>query len=192
VLDAADALGRSTALGRHLRGLAAAQARAAPDSGALFVNLHPDDILDDALLDASTTLSALRTRVVLEVTERAAIKNLERMRARIVELREVGYRLAIDDLGAGYAGLNAFAALEPEVVKLDMSLIRDIDQVATKRKIVRAMSALCHDLGIRVVAEGIETRAELDVLVDAGCDLFQGYLFARPGPPFPRFSWPLK
>lgn len=191
VLDAAEKLGRGGLLGQKMRALATAPFAIAPDRGVLFVNLHPDDLFDDDVLDARAPLSAIASRVVLEVTERAAIKSMERLRYRIAEIRERGFRLAIDDLGAGYAGLGAFAALEPEVVKLDMSLIRDIERAPTQRKIVRAMTVLCHDLGIEVVAEGIETRAELDVVLDAGCDLFQGFLFAKPGRAFPPFHWPL-
>lgn len=190
VLDAADKLGRGKLLGQRMRALATAPIALDASRSVLFVNLHPDDLFDDELLDPRAPLSTIASRVVLEVTERAAIKSMERLRYRIAEIRERGFRLAIDDLGAGYAGLGAFAALEPEVVKLDMSLIRDIERAPTQRKIVRAMTVLCHDLGIEVVAEGIETIAEFEVVLDAGCDLFQGFLFAKPGPAFPSFSWP--
>ena len=101
----------------------------------------------------------------------------------------MGFRIAIDDLGAGYAGLTSFATLEPEFVKLDMSLVRDVDKNPTKKKLVRSMTSLCRDLGMLVVAEGVETLAERDVLVEAGCDLLQGYLLAKPGKPFPEFAW---
>jgi EAL domain-containing protein (putative c-di-GMP-specific phosphodiesterase class I) len=75
------------------------------------------------------------------------------------------------------------------VVKLDMSLVRDVDQNATKRKLVNSMATLCRDMGMRVVAEGVETVAERDVLVECGFDLMQGYLFARPAYPFPSVAW---
>jgi EAL domain-containing protein (putative c-di-GMP-specific phosphodiesterase class I) len=95
-------------------------------------------------------------------------------------LRRCGYRIAVDDLGAGYAALGAIATLEPEIVKLDMSLIRDIDQHATKRRVVGAIATLCRELGSRVIAEGVETQAELGAVRDLGIDLVQGYLLARP------------
>lgn len=92
-------------------------------------------------------------------------------------------------LGAGYAGLTSFVSLEPELVKLDMSLVRDADKSSTKRKLIRSMATLCRDLGITVVAEGVETVAERDVVMELGCELLQGYLLAKPGKPFPDFTW---
>jgi len=101
----------------------------------------------------------------------------------------MGFRVAVDDLGVGYAGLTSFTQLEPEVVKLDMSLIRNIDQHPKKQSIVGAMKRLCDELGMAVVAEGVETVAERDALVELGLDLLQGYLFGSPARGFeaPRF-----
>jgi EAL domain-containing protein (putative c-di-GMP-specific phosphodiesterase class I) len=87
----------------------------------------------------------------------------------------------VDDLGAGYAGLTSFAALEPDVVKLDMALVRGVDREPIKHRLVGSMTRLCRDLGILVVAEGVETSAEKEALQELGCDLLQGYLFGRPG-----------
>jgi EAL domain-containing protein (putative c-di-GMP-specific phosphodiesterase class I) len=93
----------------------------------------------------------------------------------------MGYRIALDDLGAGYAGLSCFSALEPDIVKFDMSLIRDIDVLPRKRALVESMIRVCQrDLGMQVVCEGIETLGERDVLTELEASLFQGYLFARP------------
>jgi EAL domain-containing protein (putative c-di-GMP-specific phosphodiesterase class I) len=100
----------------------------------------------------------------------------------------MGFRLAIDDLGAGYSGLSSLAEVEPEVVKLDMTLVRGIEAEPTKRKVVHAVCALGRDLGIKVIAEGVETSAERDALLELGCDLLQGFFFARPGEPFPSIS----
>lgn len=111
------------------------------------------------------------------------------MERRVGRLRRQGFRVAVDDLGAGYAGLSSFALLEPEIVKLDASLLRDIDQSPVKQKLLASMTALCKDMGFLVVAEGIETPAERDCVVTLGCDLLQGYLFARPGRPFPTAFW---
>jgi EAL domain-containing protein (putative c-di-GMP-specific phosphodiesterase class I) len=190
VLDAAEKLGRIHLLGRRMRALAALPIAGDVASGTLFVNLHPHDLFDEELTSDDSPLMAIAERVVLEVTERAAIDSMERLRARTAEIRACGFRLAIDDLGAGYAGLSAFAALEPEVVKLDMSLIRDIDTTPTKRKVVESMSRLCKDLGMQVVAEGVETLSELNCVLEAGCDLVQGYLLAKPGAAFPTYLWP--
>ena len=71
-----------------------------------------------------------------------------------------------------------------------MSLVRDVDTNETKQKVVRSMTTLCKDLGMLIVAEGVETSAELRMLIDLGCDLYQGYLLAKPGPAFPDASWP--
>jgi EAL domain-containing protein (putative c-di-GMP-specific phosphodiesterase class I) len=92
----------------------------------------------------------------------------------------MGFRIALDDLGAGYAGLTSFTQLEPEFVKLDMELIRGIHQHEMKRKIVRSMVELCHDMGKCIVAEGVETLEECRAIVDLGCDLLQGYFLAKP------------
>ena len=105
--------------------------------------------------------------------------------SRMAQLRAMGYRIAVDDLGAGYAGLTSFAQLEPEVVKVDMSLVRGIDGSPTKQKLLESIIGLCRDLKIQIIAEGIETEPERDTLVRLGGDLCQGYLFAHPGRPFP-------
>ena len=189
VLDAAERLDALDLLGRTIRDRAAAPVSAEPSSGMLFVNLHVRDLLDSTLTSPDAPLSRIANRVVLEITERAALDEVGDVRSRIAALREMGFRIAIDDLGAGYAGLNSFAQLEPEVVKLDMSLVRGIDASATKQKVVRSMASLSRDMGMLVVAEGVETPAERDVLVELGCDLLQGFLFARPSPPFPEVTW---
>jgi EAL domain-containing protein (putative c-di-GMP-specific phosphodiesterase class I) len=189
ILRAAERLGALSRLGRTIRNRAAEPMSDAHGSNTLFVNLHPQDLLDPDLHDEQSALARISHRVVLEITERASISDIDNVHGRIRDLRDLGFRIAVDDLGAGYAGLNSFALLEPEFVKLDMTLIRDVDRVTVKQKLVRSMTSLCKDMGMLVVAEGIETRAERDTLVDLGCDLFQGYLFARPGRPFPQMQW---
>lgn len=189
VIDAAVRLEQLDVLGRAIRSRAAGPVSENPGSGALFVNLHVRDLLDPTLTAEDSPLSRIASRVVLEITERAALDEVGDVRPRIARLREMGFRIAIDDLGAGYSGLTAFAQLEPEVVKLDMSLVRGIDSNATKQKVVRSMTMLCRDMGMLVVAEGVETPPERDTLVELGCDLLQGYLFAKPSRPFPSVAW---
>jgi EAL domain-containing protein (putative c-di-GMP-specific phosphodiesterase class I) len=189
VLDAASRLGTLPALGRTVRSRAAQSFAGAPDGSLLFVNLHTSDLLDPTLSAADSPLAAIADRVVLEITERESLDQVGDARGRIATLREMGFRIAIDDLGAGYAGLSSFATLEPEIVKLDMTLIRDVDKARTKRRLVRSMVEVAQDLGMLVVAEGVETAAERNVLVELGCDLLQGFLFARPGKGFPSVSW---
>jgi EAL domain-containing protein (putative c-di-GMP-specific phosphodiesterase class I) len=189
VLDAAERLDALPRLGRKVRMLAASAMQHAAPEATLFLNLHPSDLADETLFDTLSPLTQMASRVVLEVTERAAIEEVDDVERRVSQLREHGFRVAVDDLGAGYAGLSSFALLEPEIVKLDVSLLRDIDQSPVKQKLVASMTSLCKDMGFLVVAEGVETVAERDCVVALGCDLLQGFLFARPGRPFPSASW---
>ncbi len=188
VIDAAMRLGRIEALGRQIRERAAEPLHRAPEAN-LFVNLHVTDLTDPALSDPESPLSKIAHRVVLEITERSSLDEVKDARRRVAALREMGFRIAVDDLGAGYAGLSSFTLLEPEIVKLDMSLVRDIHVNQTKQKVVRSMTALSKDMGMTVVAEGVETREEAETLVSLGCDLLQGFLFAKPGRPFPEVVW---
>jgi EAL domain-containing protein (putative c-di-GMP-specific phosphodiesterase class I) len=185
VLAAAERLGKLPQLGREIRRTAALGAQGLPDGQGVFVNLHPLDLFDDDLFVEDAPLSRIAKHVVLEITERAALDRIHELQQRVTRLRALGYRIAIDDLGAGYAGLTSFAQLEPEVVKVDMSLVRGIDASPVKQKLVRSIIALCTELGIQLVAEGIETPAERDALIALGGDLCQGYLFAKPGRGFP-------
>ena len=175
----AERLDRVHQLGRVVRANVASASIEAPDDALLFVNLHGLELDDEELFAAESPLSRLAPRVVLEITERTGLDPAAGP-ARVAMLRKLGYRIAVDDLGAGYAALGALASLEPEIVKLDMSLIRDIDKHPTKRRVVAAIATLCRELGGRVVAEGVETAAERQVVEDAGIDLIQGYLFAKP------------
>jgi EAL domain-containing protein (putative c-di-GMP-specific phosphodiesterase class I) len=182
VIDAARRLGRMHDLGRAVRQAAAAPWLSRSDRGHLFVNLHATDLDDEALLSDESPLAAIAERVVLEITERMSLDEVSDVPRKVGRLRELGYRIAIDDLGAGYSGLTSFALLEPEVAKLDMSLVQGVHASATKRRIVRSVRELCNELGILVVAEGIESDDDRRVLVDLGCDLLQGYLLGRPAP----------
>jgi EAL domain-containing protein (putative c-di-GMP-specific phosphodiesterase class I) len=185
LFEAAERLGRLKELGRTIRGRVAATMVEAPTTGQIFVNVHAVDLDDDSLLDPAAPLSVFAGRVIMEITERAPLDRIKDVNARVAQLRAMGYRIAVDDLGAGYAGLTSFAQLEPEVVKVDMSLIRGLDKSPTKQKLLRSIVGLCRDLGIQMIAEGIETAEERDTLIRLGGDLCQGYLFARPGRAFP-------
>ena len=179
VLSAAERVDRLGDLGGTIRRLAAIDL-AATEQSIFFVNLHPQDLTDEALFDPRSPLTQYAHRVVLEVTERASLEHIANLRERVARLRGLGFRIALDDLGAGYAGLTSFTQLEPEFVKLDMELIRDIHQNDMKRKIVRSMVELCHDMGKSIIAEGVEVIEEKQALVDLHCDLLQGYLLGRP------------
>ncbi len=180
ILDAAERLDTLHELGRRIRQLVAEQASQLEPEMLLFVNLHPDDLLDEALYQDDEPLLPFADRVVLEITERATLDKVPGLRSRLFSLRERGFHFALDDLGAGYAGLSGFTQLEPDVVKLDMSLVRDVHRDPTKISVIHSMVTLCEDLSVRMVAEGVETIEERDALVSTGCDLLQGYLFAKP------------
>jgi EAL domain-containing protein (putative c-di-GMP-specific phosphodiesterase class I) len=190
VLEAAERLGRLPELGRRVRAAVAEAAPRAPEGALLFVNLHAADLFDEALYDAAEPLSGHAARVVLELTERASAHGVTDLSERIARLRAMGYRLAIDDLGAGYAGLSYFVSLAPDVVKIDMSLTRGLDASALKRRVVASLARLGAELGMVVVAEGVETSGERDVLVEIGCGMLQGYALGRPGPDFAEPRWP--
>lgn len=182
LLDAAGRLSRLQGFGRAVRGSLAERAGSLPAGAALFVNLHPTELSDPAFFTDSERLHRHAGSVVLEITERASLADLDDVAARVESLRARGYRIAIDDMGAGYSGLSALTRLRPDVVKLDMSLVRNVQESATQRAVVRSITALCHELGFQVVAEGVETAAERDTLVTLGVRYMQGYLFARPDP----------
>lgn len=184
LFEAAEQLERTGDLGRRIRARCGLPLPAADSDFTLFVNLHSRDLLDDALYDAGAPLTQWASRTVLELTERAAIDGISDIAARIAHLRQMGFRIAVDDIGAGYSGLNSFATVQPDFVKLDITLVRGLDSDPVRRRLVRLLSELCGDLGIFVVAEGVETPAERDALVELGIDLLQGYLFARPAAPF--------
>ena len=188
LLNVAERLGTIHQLGREIRDKVAIAA-ASSSVQNVFVNLHSHDLLDDQLFDKTKPLAQISKRVVLEVTERASLEEVKDLRDRTKALRAMGFRLAVDDLGAGYAGLTSFAQLEPEVVKLDMSLVRDVHREPTKRKLITSMVTLCRELKMTVLAEGVETAEERDVLAELGCDLLQGYLFARPAKPFVQVTF---
>ncbi len=190
LLDAAERLNRVHELGRAVRREVAVAAGNAPPNVALFVNLHPRDLMDEELYSGSAPLSSKAERVVLEITERAPLDQVIGLAGRVARLRQIGFRIALDDLGAGYAGLNTFTQLEPDFVKLDRALVSGVDASMRKRSVVRSMLRLCgEELGIHVVGEGVETVDERDALGMDGCVLLQGYLFARPGRPFPSPLW---
>lgn len=186
VLDAAEKLGRLHELGRTIRQLAAQAIQRNQTPALFFVNLHVRDLLDPHLSSAHSLLAHFTSQVVLEITERSSLAEIPDILQNIARLREMGFRIAIDDLGAGYAGLTSFALLEPDFVKLDMSLIRDIQKSPIKQKVVRSMINLAQDMGILVVGEGVELEEESQVLHELGCDYQQGYYFARPAPLFPE------
>lgn len=178
LFDAAGRRSRRRRLSRAIRSRLAADLAAAP--GDVFTNLGAEELDDEALYDPRGPLAPFAARVVLEITEQAPLERVPDLTGRIARLRALGYRLAVDDLGAGYAGHVSLAILEPEIVKLDMGLVRGVDRDPARREVVRSTTRLCQRLGGLVVAEGIETPEERDAVLELGCDALQGFLFAPP------------
>jgi EAL domain-containing protein (putative c-di-GMP-specific phosphodiesterase class I) len=183
LFDAAERLGTTVYVARAMRDLSA-RSFARDGDALMFVNLNPRDLLDETLYSDDAPLASIAGSVVLEITEKVRLEEVPDIGAKVARLRDMGFRTAIDDIGAGYAGLTSFAALEPQFMKLDRALVTNIDASHTKQALVGAMIRACAELGVQVIGEGVETRAERDTLVLLGCDLFQGYLFARPAAPF--------
>jgi len=151
---------------------------------------HPDACIR-ATLAVANQLNFPVTRIVLEIAESEPVADVVQLAAIIQEYRRRGVRTAIDDFGSGYAGLGLLADLQPDFVKLDMGLIRDIHADRVRRVIVKGIVATCQELAIDVVAEGVQTIGETAVLFDLGVRYFQGYLFANPGlESLPEVRWP--
>ena len=185
ILDAAERLERIPTLGRAVRAQTAKVIASAPaERGVVFINLHLLDLFDKQLTSPFSPLSKVASRVVLEITERTSLEGQADVRYRVAELRELGFKIAIDDLGGGHARMGTFTPLDCDYVKLDMSLVRDIDKHAMKQRLVRSVTELCREQGTKIIGEGVETEAESRVLVDLGCDYLQGYLIAKPALPF--------
>lgn len=152
---------------------------------SLSINFLPNAIYKPELC-IRTTLEAARThgfpveRIIFEVTEGERVDDGPWFAEILREYQRCGFKTAIDDFGAGYAGLSLLADFQPDLIKLDMGLVRHLDRDPPRRSIVRNLVRLCEELDIQVIAEGVETAAERDALRDAGIRLMQGYFFARP------------
>jgi EAL domain-containing protein (putative c-di-GMP-specific phosphodiesterase class I) len=164
----------------------------------LNINFAPNAVYEPrnclrATMDATRRTGLPHERLVFELTEDEEIVDHDKVRRIFAEYKTQGLGIAIDDFGAGYSQLNLLAEMPPDYVKIDMKLIRGIDADRAKRAIVNGLRVACADLGVRVIAEGVETPAEAETLVDLGINLLQGYLFARPGfqsLPVPQWHMP--
>ncbi|WP_083279910.1 EAL domain-containing protein [Stenotrophomonas sp. LM091] len=151
----------------------------------LSINFLPNAIYRPELCIRSTLEAARRhdfpvERIIFETVEGEQINDGKWLAEILTEYKRIGFKTAIDDFGAGFAGLNLLADFQPDMVKLDMGLIRGIDQSASRRAIVAGVVSMCAALAIDVIAEGIETADEARCLSDLGIELMQGYWFARP------------
>lgn len=153
---------------------------------AVSINFLPNAIYQPELC-IRTTLAAARAhgfaldRIIFEVTEGERVQDGPWFAQILREYQRCGFKTAIDDFGAGFAGMKLLADFQPDIIKLDMELIRGLDASLPRRIIVDGVMKMCAALGVEVIAEGIETRGELDALREIGVRYIQGYLFARPG-----------
>jgi EAL domain-containing protein (putative c-di-GMP-specific phosphodiesterase class I) len=144
------------------------------------VNVSPAAVLDPRLEMVLASVPA--HRVTLEVTEHARVDDYDALHQALTHLRREGMRLAVDDAGAGFASLQHILRLRPDVIKLDISLTRDIDTDPVRRSLATSLVRFGAEMGSTIVAEGIETAGELVALRDLGVPLGQGYHLRRPGP----------
>ncbi len=187
LLAAAQRNGKVEMLGKVLREMQVAVMGVLALEKLLFLNVHPFEFQLDDGIESEPALQPWVRRIVLELTEAGQVSNFARARERVAALRAAGFRIAVDDLGSGYSSLNNLALLEPDFVKLDMALVRGIQGDGRAARLIKHILEYCAGEGVRVVCEGIETQEELRVVRDLGVELVQGYLIARPGPPFPRY-----
>ena len=167
---------------------------------SLSINFIPNTVANPRACIQRTLRTAKESgfdlsRLIFEVTEGEKIDNAEGLVRIFKEYRKLGIKIAIDDFGAGYAGLNLLARFQPDIVKIDIELIRNVDTDRTRQIIVESVVSLCQKLNIVVIAEGVETAAERDRLANLGIDLMQGFLFARPAfkglAPIDPAAWPI-
>jgi len=151
----------------------------------LSINFMPNAVYRPELC-IRTTLNAAATygfpieRINFEFTESEQVTDTDHLKSIVDDYSERGFKTAIDDFGAGFAGLNLLCEIQTDMLKLDMQMIRGIDKDPVRQAVVRGVVQMCRDLRIEVIAEGVETRVELKALQGMGIELFQGYLFARP------------
>ncbi|KTG16698.1 MULTISPECIES: EAL domain-containing protein [unclassified Guyparkeria] len=151
----------------------------------LSINFMPNAVYKPqacirATMEAAEIYGIDPHKLIFEVTEAEEIVDRNHLKSIFDEYRERGLLRAIDDYGEGFAGLNHLIELEPDVVKIDLNLVRGIDTDRSRQAVVRSTAVMCEEMDIRLIAEGVETRAEYETLREYGVQLFQGYWFARP------------
>lgn len=182
LIHAAERAGRIAPLGRALRQGGIRALAQMPADSVMFLNLHPLELHDREFNTIESFLAEWSGQVVFEITEVAGIKDYAPVKEIIRQMRGAGFRIALDDLGSGYSGLNSLAMLQPDFVKLDMDLVHSITGDARARRLVRHIVEFATEEGMLVVGEGVETAEQRAVLTEMGCQLLQGFLFSRGVP----------
>jgi EAL domain-containing protein (putative c-di-GMP-specific phosphodiesterase class I) len=183
-------------LDRLCRRKALQNARGLGGGKKLFMNCLPSMVLDPDFRDVylKNLLEEMKLNpfdIVFEITEREAIENYDLFNEAIRYYTDLGFAIAVDDTGSGYSSLETVVELKPHFVKLDISLVRGIERNILKQGLIKAIRDLSCQMKSIVIAEGIETREELDTLRSIGVNIGQGYLFSRPGSAFPNIHWPV-
>lgn len=153
--------------------------------GFLSINFMPNAVKNPtqsllATLEACDIYNFPTSNIIFEFNEKELIEDPAQIVNIGNEYKQFGFKTAVDDFGAGYAGLNFIATFQPDIIKIDMHLIRGIDQSKSRQAIIKAVVRMCEELHITIIAEGIETAAERDMLASYGIRFFQGYLFCKP------------
>lgn len=171
---------------RRICAIEMAAALGLESSGAdLCINFFPNEVHHaaaclDTTLDAAERVGILPRRLIFEINEREQVIHMDHLHSIVMEYRSMGLRTAMDDFGSGFAGLTMLAAFQPDIVKIDMALTHDIHERRASQSIVRAIVEICTDLGIEIIAEGIERREELEVLQEMGISQMQGFYLCPP------------
>jgi EAL domain-containing protein (putative c-di-GMP-specific phosphodiesterase class I) len=180
VFDAAEAMGRRSELEVFAARSALELLPVVPDSWYLAINVSPSTVEDPRLQEM--LFKGPGERIVLELTEHVAFDDCPRLPELLREFKAHGIRVAIDDAGSGYSGLQIILALAPDLIKLDIGIVKNVDRDPVRRALVRALTGFAAESGATILAEGIETQMELEALRDLGVTLGQGYHIARPAP----------
>jgi EAL domain-containing protein (putative c-di-GMP-specific phosphodiesterase class I) len=187
LFDAARACELTFELDQHCRRRALRTARDLPETYRLFVNVVPASMYDPdfqgtSLIQLLEGLGLSPERIVLEVSEQYAIENYPLFVEALQNFTQLGFSIAVDDIGKGNSGLETIAHLNPRYLKFDMQLVRDIDRSHVKREMARALKTFADKMDSQIIAEGIEREGEQKACADLGIDFGQGYLLARPAP----------
>lgn len=187
LLEVAHAHGKLVAVDRRFREIGIETLARAASEGVFFLNVDPR-VIDDPAFSAGFTRRLLEehgvapTRIVLELTESGAVLDSDRLERIVRHYASQGFRIALDDVGAGYASLTALIRVRPHFLKLDKAIVRHLAGDPLRAHLVRSLADFGRRAGIQVIAEGIEDEADLHALLTCGVELGQGYLLARPAP----------
>lgn len=194
LFDFAEQFGHLFDLEQACRGKALENVGLLAPGQRLFLNIHPRTVVDQAFAPGKTLELLQRhglqpDNIVFEITERHSIKDFTLFHKTLDHYRAQGFRIAVDDAGTGYSGLSTIAALQPDFIKVDMSLVRDMDKDPVRRALMETMVTLADRIGSEIIAEGIESKGEAQALIETGVHYGQGYFLSRPN--FPKSETPI-